>query len=269
MCWHTICCFLSETGPKPGQRVRSDYTRVSKVRTTSLASGAAMRISHFVCAVIITLLGCGSPSFAETAMEYRDKGEAAQKAKDYAKAVEYYTEALKLEPERNETIYARGVNYYKLKRYLDAWADFDKVKNVKQFEHRALNYIGLTYMAREKYEAALITFTQAAKLEPKSLLYCMNAARAALESGDLAKTVIWYKKALELDPSNKEADKYVKTRIAVHQRMQEQERIAAEARERAMAEKRWNDCMSTCQSRGGGEKWCELFCGTGLDPSAW
>jgi tetratricopeptide (TPR) repeat protein len=79
-----------------------------------------MRRSHVVCAVIITLLGCGSLSFAETATELNEKGEAAYKAKDYAKAVEYYTEVLKLEPNRHETIYARGVNYYKLKRYDEA-----------------------------------------------------------------------------------------------------------------------------------------------------
>jgi tetratricopeptide (TPR) repeat protein len=189
-----------------------------------------MRKSHFVCTVIVALLGCWTLSFAETAKEFNDKGEAAYKAKDYAKAVEYYTEVLKLEPTRHETIYARGVNYYKLKRYDDALADFDKVKSVKGIDHHALNYIGLIYMAKEDYPAAFNAFKAAVDLEPKSLLYCLNAARAAVKTDNRASALVYYKQAVGLDPKNKEATQYVAARRAAiaESEKKDQERQMAE-----------------------------------------
>ncbi len=193
-----------------------------------------MRKSHFVCAVFVVVFMSWGLSFAETAQEFNDKGEAAYKAKDYAKAVEYYTEVLKLEPERHETIYARGVNYYKLKKYDDALADFNKVKSVKKIDHHALNYIGLVYMAKEDYPAAFIAFKGAVDLQPNNVLYCLNAARAAVKTDNRASALVYYKQALQADPKNEEASKYIKSRKAAiaESEKKDQERLMAEEAKR-------------------------------------
>jgi tetratricopeptide (TPR) repeat protein len=173
---------------------------------------ALMRRRYFLCVIFVALVGCWSLSLAETAKEFHDKGEAANKAKDYAKAVEYYTEALELEPDRHETVYSRGVNYYKLKRYDDALADLNKVKDIKKIDHHALNYIGLIYNEKEDYWAAFTAFKGAADLEPKSLLYCLNFARTAVKADDPATALLYYNKALRIDSKNKEAAQYLDSR---------------------------------------------------------
>jgi tetratricopeptide (TPR) repeat protein len=194
-----------------------------------------MRRSYFVCTVFVALLVCWSLSIAETAKEFQDKGETAYKAKDYAKAVECYTEALKFEPNRHDTIYARGVNYYMLKKYDDALADFNRVKDVKKIDHHALNYIGLIHNEKKEYRGALDAFTGAVSLEPKSAAYSLNAARAAVQADSLASAMAYYKKALKIDPSNKEADRYIKARrtaLAGMEKSEEESLARADQRER-------------------------------------
>jgi tetratricopeptide (TPR) repeat protein len=228
-----FCCALIPTKfPLPIEfTLCKDRTSLLRVRIISLDRGVVVRRSHFVCAVLVLLLGCWSLSFAETAKEFHDKGEAAYKAKDYAKAVEYYTEALKLEPDRHETIYARGVNYYNLKRYDDALADFNKIKDIKKIDHHALNYIGLVYNEKKDWYAAYKAFTEAVKLEPNSLLYCLNAARAAVTTDNRASAIAYYKEALKIDPTNKEAPKYINARMAAMEKSAEEHKTAIEQRE--------------------------------------
>ncbi len=204
--------------------LRATYGGIGlKLKYLHLIGGLAMRKSHVVCAVLIAVLVSCGLSFAETDKEFNDKGEAAYKAKDYAKAVEYYTEVLNLEPNRHETIYARGVNYYKLKKYDDALVDFIKVKDVKKIDHHALNYIGLIYMAKEDYPAAFNAFKGAVDLEPKGLLYCLNAARASVKTRDRLIAMRYYKWALQIDPKNKEAITYLDSRVEAFSREKKQE----------------------------------------------
>lgn len=183
-----------------------------------------MRKSHFVVAALVALVGCWSLLFAKTpqlltvsgftAQELHAKGEAAYNAKDYAKAIELYTEALKLEPDRHETIYSRGVNYYKLKKYDEALADFSKVKGIPKTDRHALNYIGLIHTQKKDHRPAYVAFKEASALDPKNLLYCLNAARAAASCGERADALLRYKQALQIDSKNDEAGRYVKSRHA-------------------------------------------------------
>src|SRR5208283_3419385 len=102
-----------------------------------------MKTLHFSGIIVVVLTACYVMSWADTAKELHAKGEEAYKAKKYEKAVEYYTEALKIEPKRYETVYSRGVNYYKLAEYEKALQDFSQVKDIKGMDHQAWHYIGL------------------------------------------------------------------------------------------------------------------------------
>ena len=206
-----------------------------------------MRRSHFVCAVIITLLGCGSLSFAET-------------AKDYAKAVEYYAEALKLEPERPETIYVRGVNYDKPERYDDALADFNKVRDTKKIDRHPLNYIGLIYSAKKEYPATFKAFKGAADLQPKNLLYCFYDAGAAVKSDNLARTIDFCGQVLRIDPTTNEAHEYINTRIALYGGTQGQEPMRAASAAQESQQSEWEFCMWRCRGDGGADGNCEKLC---------
>ena len=170
------------------------------------------------------VLAWGSISSAETAQELHAKGEEAYKAKEYRKAVEYYTEALKIEPERHETIYCRGVNYYKLAEWDQALADFVKLTGLKGFDHHAWNHIGQIYSgkwelneakgkfkeARGNLKETMDAFKKASDLQPTNVEYCLNVARTAtnMKSWDTAE--IYYQRALKLDANNGEAEKGIR-----------------------------------------------------------
>ncbi len=119
--------------------------------------------------------------------------------------MEYYTEALKIEPKRYETVYSRGVNYYKLGEYEKALQDFSQVTDIKGIDHHAWDYIGLIYTKDAKYPEALVAFKKAANLQPKNVLYCLNAALTAAKMEDWKSSEIFYDRALKLDPKNDEA----------------------------------------------------------------
>jgi tetratricopeptide (TPR) repeat protein len=132
-----------------------------------------MKRVHSSAIVLGVLLACCCLSWAETAKELQAKGEEAYKAKQYQKAVEFYTEALKIEPERHETVYSRGVNYYKLGKRDQALADFNALTSVKDIDHHAWNYIGLIHSREGELAEGM--------LKPSEAIKNFNEAMAALK----------------------------------------------------------------------------------------
>lgn len=184
-----------------------------------------MRKSHFICAVLVGLLVCCSLSLAQTYKEYYDKGEAAYEAReDYANDVEHFTQVLKIEPERHVAIYCRGVNYFRLGRYEEALADFNKVKDVNEIGHHVLHYIGLISNEKKDYRTAFNAFKGAVDLQPENAQYCVDAARAAMKADLQSSALAFYKQALNGDPTNIEAACYIKTLRAPIARMEKSEK---------------------------------------------
>jgi tetratricopeptide (TPR) repeat protein len=249
----------------------------------SLLWGAAMRKSHFVCAVLVAVLGCWSLSCAENAEEWHAKGETAYKAKQYGKAVECYTEVLNLEPNRHETTYTRGVNYYKLGKYGDALADFKKVKDEKKIDHHALNYMGLIYARTGEKAKAFTAFKKATQLDPNNTTYCLNTARAAAQLENLDEAETFYRCARKSASNEHEAREGLRW---IKMRQQEKaelatmrERQQAQAQRQKAMEETWRkkdkdkarecdqskacqDCIAQCvRVKAGAEqrecvKWC-------------
>lgn len=180
-----------------------------------------MKGRYSICVLIGLVLACGGVSWAETAQELHTKGEEAFKAKQYKKAVECYTEALKIEPDRHETLYCRGVNYYKLAEWEHALADFAKLTDIKGIDHQAWNHIGMIYIdkweldeakgkhheARGDLKESMTAFKKAFELQPKNVEYCLSIARTAfnMKTWDTAKS--FYGRALKLEPDNPRAVK--------------------------------------------------------------
>ena len=144
-------------------------------------------------------------------------------------------------------------------------ADFNRVKDVKRIDSHALNYIGVIYMAKEDYPAAFIAFKGAADLEPKSLFYCLNTARAAVRTDNRVSALVYYKQALRIDPNNKEAAQYVAARRAAiaesekkESEKKEQERQGAEeTKPQAGSARIVNCCVKNVLCFGG---WLESKC---------
>jgi tetratricopeptide (TPR) repeat protein len=183
-----------------------------------------MKRKHFIGILFSMVLACGSLAWAETAQELHAKGEEAYRAKQYKKAVEFYSEALKMEPERHETIYCRGINYYKLAEWDQALADFVKLTGIKGIDHHAWNQIGLIHSgkwelneakgklkeAREDLKETMDAFKKAFELQPSNVEYCLQIARTAVNMKTWHTAETFYGRALKLDSDNREAAKGIR-----------------------------------------------------------
>ncbi|MGB6063487.1 MAG: tetratricopeptide repeat protein [Desulfomonilaceae bacterium] len=190
-----------------------------------------MKKVYFVGILICTFVAYCCSSWAETAQELHAKGEDAYKAQKYKQAVEYYTEALKIEPERHETIYCRGVNYHKLGEWDKALTDFEKLTSVKGIDHHAWHHIGLIHLgewelneakgkhkeARGNLRETIGAFKKAFELEPSHVEYSLCIARAAVKLKDWDTATTFYERAHKLAPGNSEAGKGIRQTIQAAQ----------------------------------------------------
>ena len=62
----------------------------------------------------------------KTAQEYFNSGLANEESQQFESAIEYYTEAIKLDPKNADYFNQRGISKYKLKDYKGALEDYDK-----------------------------------------------------------------------------------------------------------------------------------------------
>lgn len=78
--------------------------------------------------LILLILFLTIPAFAqEYAEKYLEQGVAYDKQGDIAKAIDYYSKAIDIDPNRVEAYYARALDYYWTQEYDKAWADVNKV----------------------------------------------------------------------------------------------------------------------------------------------
>lgn len=64
----------------------------------------------------------------ESAEKYLEQGVAYDKQGDIYKAIDYYSKAIEIDPNRIEAYYARAMDHYWLREWDKAWADVYKVQ---------------------------------------------------------------------------------------------------------------------------------------------
>lgn len=107
---------------------------------------------------------------AEKAVEFKNRGNDCVKAGQFKKAVEYYTEALRLNRKEPAHLTNRALCYIKLKRFHECVDDCTEAlrldrKNVKAYYRRMLAYEGL----KDEWSAAMDDCRKVLELEPKNI----------------------------------------------------------------------------------------------------
>jgi len=78
-------------------------------------------------------------------------------------------------------------------------------------DESALNTVGYTLLGKKRFDSAVAVFEYNTILFPESGNVFDSLAEAYLNQGDKAKSLINYKRALELDPSNVGASEKIKS----------------------------------------------------------
>jgi tetratricopeptide (TPR) repeat protein len=94
----------------------------------------------------------------------------------YDKALNDFTEAIRLKPDVPEEYYNRGTSFLKLKRYDEAISDLSRAIQLRRDYSDAYNNRGVAYLESKRYANALGDFTEAIQLKEDPQFYRNRAA---------------------------------------------------------------------------------------------
>ena len=130
------------------------------------------------------------------------KGLTHQNRRNYERAVEHYTAALRLNPQLTEAYNNRGNIYYNWGEHDLAIEDYDKAIELKPDYADAYNNRGIAYGNKGDYDRAIIDCDKAIELNPNYADAYSNRGAAYIERGDYDRGIEDFTKAIELDPDN-------------------------------------------------------------------
>jgi tetratricopeptide (TPR) repeat protein len=123
---------------------------------------------------------------------------------EYNKAIEYFTKAIKLEPNKALYYNRRGFSYYELKEHEKSIADHSKAIELEPDNALYYNNRGSSYSWLSEYEKAITDYSKAIELEPNNALYYNNRGSSYNCLNEYEKAIADHSKAIELEPDNAE-----------------------------------------------------------------
>jgi len=137
-----------------------------------------------------------------------ERGHRYRKNGQYDKAIEDYTQIIKVYPDSPTGYANRGMTYSLKKDHDRAIADYTMtIKLVPNGDASLHNQRGYEYLAKDDYDNALADFNKAIQLTPNSANAYDSRGEAYLKKGDYDKSIADYSQALRLDPNFDSAKK--------------------------------------------------------------
>ena len=137
------------------------------VQTVELRGDVVKKLQ--ACGALETDQRTGAVSSA--ADNYLKQGNGYLAAKDYAKAIEAYNQALAVEPSTTAAYYGLGVSYKSLKQYPKAVSAFKEFLRAQPNNTDALTQLGFTYVFMDQNENAVASLRQVIRLKPDADVY--------------------------------------------------------------------------------------------------
>jgi lipoprotein NlpI len=125
--------------------------------------------------------------------DYRTLGENDR-------AIESYSEAIRLNPNHSAAFNGRGAAYRSKGDYDRAIADYDEAIKLSPRNHEAFNNRGNAYRMKENYDRAIQDYNEAIRLDPNYALAFSNRSLAYRNKGDYDRAIQDNDKAIGLNP---------------------------------------------------------------------
>ncbi len=137
-------------------------------------------------------------SLGLSAVDWSDKAQLfwdGHKYTDPQKAIEYFTEAIRLDPKYTRAYCGRGLVYFSLEQFDRAIADYDQAIRLEPNDAWAYCSRGNAYYNLKQFDRALADYDQAIRLEPKYApayinrgnTYLINLKKVQIGCDDLEK----------------------------------------------------------------------------------
>ena len=140
------------------------------------------------------------------AVEEFFKGLTYQNRRNYERAVEHYTEALRLNPQLAEAYINRGNTYLNIGDFDRALSDYTEAIRIKPNFAMAYNNRGNAYAKKGDYDRAIEEYTKAIEINPDSAEAYYNRGNAYYNKDDFNRAIADYTKTIQLNPDD--ADDY-------------------------------------------------------------
>ena len=133
------------------------------------------------------------------------KGLMSQKEKDYSKAIEHYSNAMKLNPQMVTAYNNRGAAYSDIGAYDCAIEDLNKAIELNPNDAKAYTNRGAAYSEKDENNRAIEDLNKAIALNPNNAKAHNNRGLAYLSTGAYDRTIEDLNKAIELNPNDAES----------------------------------------------------------------
>jgi len=143
-----------------------------------------------------------------TAVEWFDKAIVlwdGEKNSNPKKAIEYYTQAIRLDPNYSAAYNNRGATYSMLDNYNQAVADYDQAIRIDSNYAKAYNNRGITYSLLKMYEQAIADYDKAIRLDPKYATAYSNRGGTYVMLQQFGRAIADLNQAISLNSNNAKA----------------------------------------------------------------
>jgi tetratricopeptide (TPR) repeat protein len=167
------------------------------------------RSSCLAAALCLLVLLCPASALAappeKVAADYWRGGLTAMEKKDYQRAIELFTEAIRLIPKFTDAYISRGDAYRTTRAYDRAIADYTQALRLSPRNTDALVGRGMSHRKKRQLDKAIADYTEAIKIDPKGVNARYNRANAYKAQRDFARALADFQETLRLDPRYAEA----------------------------------------------------------------
>ncbi len=164
-----------------------------------LAALGAVAAIVLVCGGGVAVWNMGGDS----AVAHYNRGNAYADKKEYDKAIEDYSEAIRLDPKYAAAYTNRGTTWQDKKEYDKAVADYDRAILIDPKYALAFYDRGNAYYTTKEYDKAIEDYSEAIRLDPKDADAYVNRGVAYFDKEEYDKAIEDYSEAIRLDPNNR------------------------------------------------------------------
>ena len=131
---------------------------------------------------------------------YYNRGNAHAAQQNYEQAIQDYTEAIKIKPDKHEAYNNRGVAYYNQQNYEQAIQDYTEAIKIKPDYHEAYSNRGNAHAAQQNYEQAIQDYTEAIEITGEDANTLANLSQSLFLNNEDTKAISSIEKVLSLKP---------------------------------------------------------------------
>lgn len=138
---------------------------------------------------------------------YGVRGSIFEQIGQYQEAINDYNEAIRLKPDYAVAFHSRGLAYDNLGQYQRAIEDYNQAIRLKPDDAVAYHNRGLAYDNLGQHQRAIEDYNEAIRLQPNDAITYYNRGSAYADLGQCQRAIEDYNEAIHLEPND--ADTYL------------------------------------------------------------